>query len=64
MREIEFTIDNDGKITIDQINFKGPECARFAEELAKALGTVTKHNTKSEYFQPVADIKPKVPLTH
>jgi hypothetical protein len=62
MKEIEFIIDSNGKISIDQMNFKGPECARFSEEMAKSLGSVSKSTDKSEYFQSSVNIKPKVPL--
>lgn len=61
-KEIEFIIDKDGTITIDQINFKGSGCSKIADEFVKALGKRVKQDKKCEYYQAEVKAKPKVPI--
>ena len=61
-KEIEFIIDKDGNIVMDQINFVGSECSKVADEFAKALGKKVKQDKKCDYFQSETTIRPKVPI--
>jgi len=51
MPEIEITIDKDGKIDIDLIGYQGQGCAQDSEAFARALGTITQRDQKSEFWQ-------------
>lgn len=51
MQEIEITIDKEGNVDIDLLNFHGQGCSLASEAMAKALGTVIKRDQKHEYWQ-------------
>lgn len=60
MREVEFTIDDDGNIEVDLIGFDGKGCGTLGEKLAKALGSVKHRQQKQEFFKPVQKQKQKI----
>ena len=51
MPEIEITIDKNGKIDIDLLNYQGQGCSQDSEAFARALGVVMKREQKSDYWQ-------------
>lgn len=51
MPEIEITIDKDGNVDIDLLNFQGQGCRQDSEAFARALGTTIKRDQKCEYWQ-------------
>jgi len=59
-KEIEFTIDENGNVEIDMINFQGKGCADLSGKLAKALGEQVEHVKKKEYYKPKQTQKQKV----
>ena len=52
MKEVVFTIDEEGNIKIDMIGFEGKGCGELADRLAKALGTITHREQKQEFYRP------------
>ena len=60
MKEIEVTVDLDGKVSIDLAGYKGSECEQVAEQLAKALGEKLESVKKNEYYQQNVDTKQKI----
>lgn len=50
MKEIEFTINPDGTVEIDQIGWGGEGCHQVAEDLVKVLGTKVKQTKKIDYY--------------
>ncbi|MFZ4576995.1 MAG: DUF2997 domain-containing protein [Myxococcota bacterium] len=50
-REIEFTIDDNGEVSIKVVGLKGPECERLTREIELALGVVSTRQHTSEYYQ-------------
>ena len=60
MREIEITIDTDGKTEIDLKGFQGQGCSQISDELIKALGgAVEQRKHKGEYYKPKPKAKVK-----
>ena len=51
MPKIEITIDKDGKVDIDLLNYHGQGCSQDSEAFARALGTTVKRDQKHEYWQ-------------
>ena len=51
MPEIEITIDKNGNVDIDLLNYHGQGCSLDSEAFAKALGTTIKRDQKHEYWQ-------------
>ena len=62
MREIEFTIDENGHVTVDMNGFHGKGCEEVAKQLAKALGTTVNKSVKPAYWKPEIETKGKVRL--
>ena len=60
MKEIEFTIDENGNIEVDLQGFDGKGCSHLAEQLARELGKVKHRKQKQEFFKPVQKQKQKV----
>ncbi len=50
-REIEFTIDDHGEVSIKVLGVTGPECERITREIEMALGMVSSRQHTSEYYQ-------------
>ena len=50
MKEIEFTINEDGTIEVDQIGYKGKQCVGDINSILKALGREKKTVRKQEYY--------------
>jgi len=50
-REIQFTIDDNGEVSIQVAGVKGPECERITREIEAALGIVSSRVHTSEYYQ-------------
>lgn len=48
--QVNVEFDEEGKATFNASGFKGKSCMNF-ESIEKALGTVTDHKKKSEYYQ-------------
>lgn len=51
MPEIEITIDKDGNVDIDLLEYHGRGCHQDSEAFARALGTTLKRDQKHEYWQ-------------
>ena len=49
--ELLIEVGPDGETKIDAIGFLGKECELHTNDIAKALGTVTKHQSKQEKFR-------------
>lgn len=58
-REIQFTIDDNGEVSIQVLGVKGAECERVTREIELALGVVHTRQHTSEYYQE-AEITEKV----
>jgi hypothetical protein len=50
-REIQFTIDENGEVSIQVLGVKGAECERITREIEQALGVVSARQHTSEYYQ-------------
>ncbi len=50
-REIQFTIDDNGEVSIQVVGVKGAECERLTREMEAALGIVQSRQHTSEYWQ-------------
>jgi len=60
MREIEITIDADGKTDIDLKGFQGKGCAQITDKLIKSLrGEVISREQKCDFYKPKPKIKVK-----
>ncbi len=52
-QELEFSIDDDGKISIKVIGAQGAECLELTKAIEEALGVVTdRKKTPDFYVQP------------
>lgn len=52
-QELEFTIDDDGKISIKVIGAQGKECLELTKAIEEALGIVVdRQKTPDFYVQP------------
>jgi hypothetical protein len=49
-REIQFTIDDNGEVSIQVLGVKGEECERLTREIELALGVVSSRQHTSEYY--------------
>jgi hypothetical protein len=49
--KIVFTIDGDGNITADGIDFKGPVCHDLIKRYLDSLGTDGSANKKPEFYE-------------
>lgn len=60
MKEIEITIDTDGKAEINLNGFHGKGCSDVIDKLIKSLGAdVSKREQKQEYYKKVIENKVK-----
>ena len=59
-REIECTINTDGTVEVDMINYSGASCHKDAQEIAEALGKDVTSKRKPEYFKNTPKQKQKV----
>lgn len=59
-REIQFTIDDYGNVSIQVLGVKGPECEKLTREMEEALGIVTGRERTSEYWQQPTEITKKI----
>ena len=50
-REIQFTIDENGEVSIQVLGVKGAECEKLTREIEEALGIVQVRQHTSEYWQ-------------
>jgi hypothetical protein len=50
-KEIEFSIDDDGKISIKVIGVQGKECLELTKEIEQALGLVVDRQKTGEFYQ-------------
>jgi len=50
-REIDFTIDEQGRVSIQVKGVGGPECERLTREIELALGVVSSRQHTSEFYQ-------------
>lgn len=50
-REIQFTIDDNGEVSIQVLGVKGAECEKLTREMEEALGIVKARQHTSEYWQ-------------
>lgn len=52
-REIKFTIDDNGEVSIQVKGVDGPECERITREIEVALGIVQSREHTSEFYKQV-----------
>ena len=50
-REIQFTIDENGEVSIQVVGVKGAACEQLTREMEEALGIVKNRQRTSEYWQ-------------
>ena len=50
-REIEFTIDKDGNVSIDVKDGDGPDCLEETRDIEEKLGIVASRKKKPEFYQ-------------
>ncbi len=50
-REIQFTIDDNGEVSIQVLGVKGADCEKLTREMEEALGIVKTRQHTSEYWQ-------------
>jgi hypothetical protein len=50
-QELEFSIDDDGKISIKVIGAQGAECLEMTKAIEEALGIVVDRTKTSEFYQ-------------
>ncbi len=50
-REIQFTINEQGEVSIQVKGVKGAECERITREIEEALGIVQARQHTSEFYQ-------------
>lgn len=50
---IEVIVDPSGGIRIDAQGFSGTDCEKATAFLERALGCITQHTKKPEYYRPV-----------
>lgn len=60
MKEIEFTIDENGEVEIDLKGYNGKGCHLVAEAFIKALGKAKTTNKKQEFWQTEVKQKQKI----
>lgn len=48
-QEIEVIIEKDGSISLDAMNFSGPDCHEALEKLRRKLGKTVKVKKKKEF---------------
>ncbi len=49
-QELEFSIDDDGKISIKVIGAQGPECLELTKAIEDALGIVVDRQKTSDFY--------------
>ncbi|HEY3424653.1 MAG TPA: DUF2997 domain-containing protein [Negativicutes bacterium] len=64
MQELEFTVDADGKVTIQVKGAKGSQCLEISKPFEEALGEVEKRTHTPEFYEKATDkqqtnVKPK-----
>jgi hypothetical protein len=59
-QELEFTIDDDGKITVKVVGASGPECLEMTKAIEEALGIVVDRQKTSEFYQQPAREKTEI----
>jgi hypothetical protein len=52
-REIQFSIDDEGNVSIQVKGVSGPECERITREIEEAIGVVSHRERTSEFYQEV-----------
>jgi len=50
-REIEITIDQDGKVEIEAFGFKGKGCHEVLDSLCRSLGKLERAKRKAEFYE-------------
>lgn len=50
-REIQFTIDADGNVSLQVLGVKGADCEKLTREMEEALGLVQSRERTSEFWQ-------------
>ena len=50
-REIQFTINDNGEVSIQVVGVKGADCEQLTREMEAALGIVQSRQHTSEYWQ-------------
>ena len=59
MKEIEVTIDENGKVDIDLNGFHGKGCDEIAKKLAKAMGSIVNIDKKCDFYKQEVQTKTK-----
>ncbi|HZU97570.1 MAG TPA: DUF2997 domain-containing protein [Planctomycetota bacterium] len=49
-QELEFSIDDDGKISIKVVGAEGSECLELTKAIEEALGVVTDRKKTSDFY--------------
>ena len=50
-RAIDITIKPDGGVTLEALNYQGPDCEQATRFLEEALGVPAKRSRKPEYYR-------------
>lgn len=58
-REIQFTIDADGNVSLQVLGVKGADCEKLTREIEEALGLVQSRERTSEFWQ-MTDVTQKL----
>lgn len=53
-KQIDFTIDEEGNVSIQVKGVAGAECEKLTREIEEALGVVSDRSRTSEYYIPTA----------
>jgi hypothetical protein len=56
-REIQFTIDDNGEVSIQVLGVKGAECERITREIELALGVVQQRTHTSEFYSQAETVQ-------
>ena len=51
-KQIDFTIDEEGNVSIEVKGVAGADCEKLTREIEEALGIVSERSRTSEYYIP------------
>lgn len=51
MKTVEVIIDQEGKVTVEAVGFKGGACSLATKAIEQALGAVSSDTKKPEFYQ-------------
>lgn len=53
-KQIDFTIDEEGNVSIEVKGVAGADCEKLTREIEEALGIVSERSRTSEFYIPTA----------